>query len=157
MNTATNLTLLQYFAYIMSLALYNPNSPPPLASPPPPEDDYDLPSQKEDGDSTYCPPLSRSGKNGEGKKRGVTCQRGSDNKWRNQTDTKGQQRAAGDELPKGPLRLESFGWRIFDMIDVFGNGRCGPVFRAVFRGEDVAVKLCDLWQHPDYEKKCLPK
>jgi serine/threonine protein kinase len=41
------------------------------------------------------------------------------------------------------------------MIDVLGTGCCGTVFRAVFRGEEVAVKLCDLWQHPDYEKEML--
>jgi hypothetical protein len=101
-------------------------------------------------------PSSRSGKDRKGRKREGRAKRDSDyNKRRNKTDTKGQQRVAGDEPLKEPLRLEDFGWRSFDMIDVLGTRRCGTVFRAVFRGEEVAVKLCDLWQHPDYEKEML--
>ncbi|RUS26934.1 hypothetical protein BC938DRAFT_483916, partial [Jimgerdemannia flammicorona] len=71
------------------------------------------------------------------------------------TQIKGKQRAAGNEQSKGVLRLEDFGWDSFDVIDVLGNGRCGTVFKAVLRGEEVALKLCDLWQCPGYEEEML--
>ncbi|KAF8648911.1 hypothetical protein AX16_006133 [Volvariella volvacea WC 439] len=51
--------------------------------------------------------------------------------------------------------LEFFDWGSFRVLSVLGSGRTGTVFKAVLHGEVVALKICDLWQHPDYEKELL--
>ena len=123
MNTATDPTLLQCFAYIMSLARRSPNSPFPPSTPPskncktPSEQDYDASEI-------------------------------------NQADTEGSG-AAGTEQSEKVLELEDFGWDGLKVISVLGYGRCGKVYKAVLRGEEVAYKLCDLWKHPEYEKELL--
>ncbi|CAG8458981.1 2391_t:CDS:2 [Paraglomus occultum] len=35
----------------------------------------------------------------------------------------------------------------------------GTVFKTILHGEQVLLKICDLWQHPDYEKEgdCVPR
>ena len=53
------------------------------------------------------------------------------------------------------LRLEQFGWGSFMAINILGEGRCGTVYEAMFRGERVALKICDLWQHPKYHEEML--
>jgi len=43
----------------------------------------------------------------------------------------------------------------FECQDILGEGRSGKKFRADWRGETVAVKICDLYQHPEYEEEIL--
>ncbi|KAF9982498.1 hypothetical protein BGZ65_002801 [Modicella reniformis] len=43
----------------------------------------------------------------------------------------------------------------FEFQDLLGQGRSGNVFRARWRGETVAVKVCDLYQHPELEVEML--
>jgi serine/threonine protein kinase len=43
----------------------------------------------------------------------------------------------------------------FDRQNVLGDGRSGKVFRAVWQKEEVALKVCDLSKHPDYEEEML--
>ena len=137
----------------MSLALHNSNAPSPPASLPPPKDDDEPSDEKDDDrDSTYNPPRSGRGGRGRAGKRGgrggIRKSRNTGN--RNQSNTKGKQSAAGNEL-----RLEHFDWGSFDVVGALGFGRFGTVFEAVLRGEKVAFKLCDLWQNPEYEEEML--
>ena len=126
-NSAADPTLLQCFAYIMSLARRSLNSPfPPPAPPSPPTADCKPPSEKGDNASK-----------------------------RSQADIEGDSEAAGTVQPEPLPELEDFGWDGLKLLDVLGYGRSGTVYRAVLRGEEVAYKLCDLWKHPEYEKKLL--
>ena len=54
----------------------------------------------------------------------------------------------GESIP-----LNFFNWGSFNTLSVLGEGRSGTVFKAILHGEIVALKICDLWQHPDYEKE----
>ena len=56
---------------------------------------------------------------------------------------------------EGHAPLEFLDWGSFKVLGVLGRGCTGTVFKAVLRGETVALKTCDLWQHPDYEKELL--
>ena len=51
--------------------------------------------------------------------------------------------------------LEFFDWGSFSTVSVLGEGRTGTVFKAILHGEMVALKICDLWKHPDYEEELL--
>ena len=53
------------------------------------------------------------------------------------------------------LGLVMFDWSAFDTHKVLGAGRTGTVFEATLFGEIVALKICDLWQHPDYLEELL--
>ena len=126
-NSAADPTLLQCFAYIMSLARRGLNSPfPPPAPPSPPTADCKPPSEK-----------------------------GDDASKRSQADIEGDSEAAGTVQPEPLPKLEDFGWDGLKLLGVLGRGRSGTVYRAVLRGEEVAYKLCDLWKHPEYEKELL--
>ncbi|KAG0319570.1 hypothetical protein BGZ99_005013 [Dissophora globulifera] len=50
----------------------------------------------------------------------------------------------------GVVRLDEF-----KLQEVLGEGRSGRVFQAQWRGELVALKVCDLWQNPEYEVEML--
>ena len=152
-STAINPTLFQCLAYTMSLARHSFNVPSPPVSPPLPEDDDEPPNKNGgDRDPTHKPPRSgRGGRGGackSGGRGGIRKSRNTGN--RNHSNTKGNQRAAGNEL-----RLENFDWGTFHTISVLGGGRSGTVFEALFRGEKAALKLCDLWQNPEYEEEML--
>jgi tRNA A-37 threonylcarbamoyl transferase component Bud32 len=56
----------------------------------------------------------------------------------------------GEHVP-----LVFFDWGSFRVVDILGYGRSGTVFKAILHGETVALKICDLWQHPDYEEELL--
>ena len=56
----------------------------------------------------------------------------------------------GERIP-----LEFFGWGSFSILSVLGTGHSGTVFKAILHGEVVALKICDLWQHPEYTKELL--
>ena len=45
----------------------------------------------------------------------------------------------------------------FKFGDILGEGRSGRVFQAVWRGQTVAVRICDLYQKPQYEEEVLTK
>ncbi|RPB01469.1 hypothetical protein L873DRAFT_1788348 [Choiromyces venosus 120613-1] len=106
-NLATNPTLLQCFAYIMSLARHNPHCPSPPASPPPPMDDYKPPDgNDDDGDSTYHPLQGSSSRSRRGRRGGTDKRGGSTNTGkRSQSKNTGKQRAAGNEQSKEVLNL----------------------------------------------------
>lgn len=53
------------------------------------------------------------------------------------------------------MSLEFFDWGSFRVLNVLGKGHTGTVFKAILHEEMVALKICDLWQHPDYEKELL--
>ena len=124
---AANPTLLQCFAYIMSLARRSPNSPAPFLAPQsPPTADCKPPSEKCDDASN-----------------------------RSQAGTEEDSEEPRVEQPEGSPELENFGWDGLKVIDVLGYGRRGTVYKAVLRGEEVSYKLFDLWKHPDYEEEFL--
>ena len=51
--------------------------------------------------------------------------------------------------------VQRFGWNAFHVMGVLGGGRSGKVFKATFQQEEVALKICDIWQHPEYEAEML--
>ncbi|KAG0344965.1 hypothetical protein BGZ54_005700, partial [Gamsiella multidivaricata] len=53
------------------------------------------------------------------------------------------------------LAIEDMDLHEFKFQDLLGEGRSGRVFRADWRGESVAIKICDLYQHPEYEEEML--
>ena len=124
---AADPTLLQCFAYIMSLARRSPNSPIPHLVPP-------------------SPPTAECKS---------TSEQGDDASERNHAGTEEDSEEPRVEQPEGSPELENFGWDGLKVIDVLGYGRCGTVYKAVLRGEEVAYKLLDLWKHPDYEEEFL--
>ena len=44
-------------------------------------------------------------------------------------------------------QLQRFDWNTFYVTSVLGGGRSGKVFKATFQQEEVALKICDIWQH----------
>ena len=126
MNSAADPTLLQCFAYVMSLARRSPNSPvPPPASPAPPTEDCKPPSEQDEASKRSRADIERDSE--------VT-----------------QSKQSGEEA-----ELVDFGWDDLKVIDILGYWRCGKVYKALFRGEEVAYKLCDLWKHPEYKEEFL--
>jgi tRNA A-37 threonylcarbamoyl transferase component Bud32 len=57
--------------------------------------------------------------------------------------------------PQNHASLDFFDWGSFEVLDVLGIGRSGKVFKALLHGEEVAFKLCDLWQHPELKSELL--
>ena len=149
-------TLFQCFHHLTLLArekhdcaLAPPTPPPPLMPP----SDSDTPPDNERGDPSY-----KDG--GQKRKRSSRNVRGNTNK-RSKGSNKGGvmiDRGAEHErlefFEKHP-HLEFFDWGSYKVLDVLGKGRSGTVFKAILHGEIVALKVCDLWQHPDYEKELL--
>ncbi|GJJ78401.1 hypothetical protein EMPS_10760 [Entomortierella parvispora] len=43
----------------------------------------------------------------------------------------------------------------FQLQEILGSGRSGRVFRALWQDQPVALKVCDLYKHPDYEDEML--
>ena len=41
------------------------------------------------------------------------------------------------------------------MHSALGRGRSGTIFKTTLRGEVVALKICNLWQHPQYEREMI--
>jgi serine/threonine protein kinase len=136
-------------------------SPSPPQSPPRTlENNESLEEKDEDEDSTYQPPKgssSGSGRGGQGSGRGDAGRRGgsSNTRKRNQRNTRGKRGAPGNKQLNRELKLEKFDWDSFEVVDVLGEGRCGKVFEGILRGERVAIKLCDLWQHPEFHEEML--
>ena len=50
----------------------------------------------------------------------------------------------------GPLDIEEF-----QFMSSIGRGRSGTAFRAYWRSGEVALKLCDIAQQPDYEEELM--
>jgi tRNA A-37 threonylcarbamoyl transferase component Bud32 len=154
-------TLLRCFAYIMSLARQDSGCPSPPRSPLRTLEDNESPEEKDDDeDSTYQPPKgssSGSGRGGHGSGRGNAGSRGgsSNTRKRNPRNTRGKRGAPDNKQLNRELKLEKFDWDSFEMADVLGEGRCGKVFEGTLRGERVAIKLCDLWQHPELHDEML--
>jgi serine/threonine protein kinase len=157
----TSPTLLRCFAYIMSLARQDSDCPFPPPSPPQSLEDHHVSPEENDDDSedkdpTYQPPASsRSGKGGHDSGKCSAGKMGNTSK-RNRPSPKGKRAAVGNhQLDGGELRVEKFDWDSFELTDELGGGRCGRVFEGSLRGERVAVKLTDLWQHPELHEEML--
>ena len=45
--------------------------------------------------------------------------------------------------------------REFQVINALGTGRSGTVFKALWHGKEVALKLCDIAHNPEYEQELL--
>ncbi|KAF9976083.1 hypothetical protein BGZ65_007980, partial [Modicella reniformis] len=56
----------------------------------------------------------------------------------------------GFTISVGDVHLPEFKWQ-----GLLGSGRTGSVFKAEWRGEMVAAKICDLNQHPELEEEVL--
>ena len=50
----------------------------------------------------------------------------------------------------GPLNVEEF-----QVINSLGIGRSGTVFKALWHGKEVALKLCDIEHNPENEQELL--
>jgi len=153
-------TLFQCYACIMGLARHghtNPPAPPSPAPLPPddPPDDYD-----DSDDSDYDP------KGGDHSRSNRKRSKQGDDDF-SQSKMKKKNRGSRSGGPIGGrviTRRLSTGFSVtigeaylpeFECQDLLGEGRTGRVFRAGWRGEIVAVKICDLYQHPDYEEEVL--
>jgi hypothetical protein len=154
-------TLLRCFAYIMSLARQESRCPKPRRSPLRTLEDNECPEENDDDeDSTHRPPKgssSGSGRGGQWNGRGNAGRSGGSSNTRNgnQSNTRGARGAPGNKQLNRELKLEQFDWDSFEMADVLGEGRCGKVFKGTLRGERVAIKLCDLWQHLELHQEML--
>ena len=143
-------TLFQCLFYLVSLARDNPN----CASAPSSQDDDDhddggdheskqkAGSQKargrtSKGSSAYTTPVAGQGSTGRKRRRATTC----------------PSHPSNGEEEHTPL--EFFDWGSFSTLGVLGTGRTGTVFKAILYGEVVALKICDLWKHLDYEEDLL--
>ncbi|KAH7885486.1 hypothetical protein F5I97DRAFT_1885976, partial [Phlebopus sp. FC_14] len=73
----------------------------------------------------------------------------------NSSCDEGPKRKPGSQNKEECAPLEFFNWESFKVLDVLGSGRSGTVFKANLHGETVALKICDLWQHPEYKKELL--
>ncbi|KAF9344229.1 hypothetical protein BGX34_005868 [Mortierella sp. NVP85] len=58
--------------------------------------------------------------------------------------------STGFTVSVGDVHLPEFKWQ-----GVLGSGRTGTVFKAEWRGEVVAAKICDLNQHPELKEEIL--
>ncbi|CAG8647187.1 11077_t:CDS:2, partial [Paraglomus occultum] len=159
-------TLFQCFFYLTFLARNKPDCDSAPQSPQPllPDDD--------NGDSSYDDGDNSSHNDG-GRKRKASSQ-DARRSSQHRVLMAGRGRSKGGRGSKGGKRnkvmahpshssnreeehvpLEFFDWGSFRVLNVLGMGCTGTVFKAILHGEQVALKICDLWQHPDYEKELL--
>ncbi|CAG8557553.1 4427_t:CDS:2 [Paraglomus brasilianum] len=153
-------TLFQCLFYLTSLAhnKHNCDSAPSLPLPSQPHDDDPSPDD-DNGDSSY----DDGGQNKKQKSsKENTRRRNPKRNCRNKMGDKGGKRIKTITCPSHPLNgeeehvpLEFFDWGSFRVLNILGKGHTGTVFKAILHGEMVALKICDLWQHPDYEKELL--
>lgn len=61
-----------------------------------------------------------------------------------------EQLSSGFTVAVGKLNLDEF-----EIQEPLGEGRTGRVFHAVWQGEPVALKICDLYKNPEYEDEIL--
>lgn len=150
-------TLFQCLFYLTSLARDSDGcatAPPSSPLPPPPNS----PSPDSDGDSSYDDKPKRkrnrpAGKRGAGgRAKGSRGHRPPAAGGGSRVTSRSGHSSNGGE---GDVPMEFFDWGSFKILDVLGRGRTGTVFKAILHGEVIALKTCDLWQHPDYEKEVL--
>ncbi|KAF9344916.1 hypothetical protein BGX26_003759 [Mortierella sp. AD094] len=134
-----------------------PDSPPPSDNPPPdslPRDDSDDRDFDDDakGDDHSQKKRERSQQSrgnssqSERKRGGHGCRSGNQSGGRVMT----RQLSTGFSVIIGEVYRSEF-----EFQDLLGEGRSGMVFRTHWRGDTVAVKICDLYHHPDYEEEVL--
>ena len=127
--SSTNSSIIQCLVFVLNLALGDHHSPLP------PEINYDyvedgvcIEDDYSDSDSsnrTYKPPSNLSS------------------------------HPVGCRTTRSSLRLQQFNWNSYRLMDMLGSGRNGTVFEGYFRGEIVAIKICDILRKPAYEKEML--
>ncbi|CAG8645552.1 1633_t:CDS:1, partial [Paraglomus occultum] len=133
-------TLLQCFAYLILLAHAGHTSIAPLSSPALALIPDEPPSKRRRGNrgSRGSRKPARGSGSGTGSSKGSHHQVAGG-------------RQCSSELPRTmKLQLNDF-----DRQSVLGDGRSGKVFRAIWQKEEVALKICDLSKHPDYEEEML--
>ena len=152
-----NLMLLQCFFHLASLACddkHRAPSPDPYFS----TDggnvlsDYDNNSQSDVGQKRKRSPSCRNTEKDVNKKEPRRSRRNA------RRDVKKKEpRNIKSSAKTEATQLQRFGWNAFHITGVLGSGRSGKVFKATFQQEEVALKICDIWQHPEYEAEMLNK
>ena len=127
----TNPSLLQSLA---SKARDNPFRGPPPQPPNPPDNSTE---DKDGADSTRKRKWDGPFKNTRNQQR--------------KRETDGKHHSVGIQtIEVGPLDIYEF-----QLMNYLGRGRSGTVFRTYWRGEEVALKLCDIAQQPEYEEELM--
>ncbi|KAI9241668.1 MAG: hypothetical protein BYD32DRAFT_405255 [Podila humilis] len=142
----TGPTLLQCYKYLMELTDLDYTSPPPPLSLPqsphlesPPGDD----NSDGSNDGSYHERKKHTRKRDQQHPGIVT-------RSRNNIQQIFRQLSSGFTVSVGKLSLQEF-----EIQELLGEGRTGRVFRAMWQGEPVALKICDLYKNPEYEDEIL--
>ncbi|KAF9090293.1 hypothetical protein BGX27_002296 [Mortierella sp. AM989] len=152
-------TLFQCYACIMRLARQDHVNEPASPSPPPGPPPDSPPHDDDSGDGDYDP---EDGDHFQNKRKRFKCRDGdfSQNKRKRGDRSSG----SGNQGSRVMTRRLSTGFSVtigevyrseFEFQDLLGEGRSGKVFQTRWRGETVALKICDLYQHPEYEEEVL--
>ncbi|KAI9241658.1 MAG: kinase-like domain-containing protein [Podila humilis] len=142
----TGPTLLQCYKYLMELTDQDYISPPPPPSPP-----QSPPPESPPGDD-----------NSDGSNGGSYHERKKRTRKRDQrhpgivTRSRNKMQQIFRQLPSGfTVSVGKLGLQEFEIQELLGEGRTGRVFRAMWQGEPVALKICDLYKNPEYEDEIL--
>ena len=116
-RASSNPTLFRCIAYILSLAVQGHECPPPPPQPPPSSLSDPLSVESSELDDEEMDPLYQPSEGSSGRRNTGTGKLGAADKGRK-------------------LQLEQFGWDSFMAINILGGGRCGTVYKAMFRGKE---------------------
>ncbi|KAG0038649.1 hypothetical protein BGZ83_003028 [Gryganskiella cystojenkinii] len=142
----TGPTVLQCYKYLMELTEQDYTSPPPPPSPsqsPPPESPPGDDNNNDSNDGSYHEQKKHT-RNRDQQHRGIIT------RSRNKIQQIFRQLPSGFDVSVGKLNLQEF-----EVQELLGEGRTGRVFRASWKGEPVALKVCDLYKDSQYEDDIL--
>ncbi|KAI9241659.1 MAG: hypothetical protein BYD32DRAFT_405221 [Podila humilis] len=142
----TDPTLLQCYRYLMELTDEDYTSLSPLPSPPqslPPESPPDDDNNDDSNDGSYHERKKHTRKRDQQRPGIVT-------RSKSKIQQIFRQLSSGFTVAVGKLSLQEF-----EIQELLGEGRTGRVFRAMWQGEPVALKVCDLYKNPEYEDEIL--
>ncbi|KAI8600148.1 kinase-like domain-containing protein [Dissophora ornata] len=144
-HNSTQPSVLKCYRYLMELADQGFTSPSPAPSPRP------SPPPSPPGDDSNDDPKDGSHQGRKKQTRKQDQQRpGIVTRSRNKVQQIFRKLPNGFTVSVGKLSLHEF-----DIQELLGEGRTGRVFRATWKGESVALKVCDLYKHPEYEDEIL--